>query len=170
MREDGPQQHALARPAEPARERTLSRSYLTKEIAERWADELLSDLSHTVESASAAVGVKAATIRKALERYREDSSKTLDDEEICNIIGNAKAQHIQALRRFGFIWGGDKNNAGVAWITRQLETQAPLEHGRNVGVVEVKASTETDADGKTSAHATVSYTVEVPADEPAESD
>ena len=136
---------------------------ITMEIAEAFAVELCSDLSHTVESAATAVGVRAGAVRQALHRYLHDECATLVDEEICEVLHRAKTEHIKQIRAGGYVSAGRGNRAGTAWMQWQLEVQAPLEHPRKQEV-EV---TGKDG-GPIQTENAIRYVVSVPAEEPDE--
>jgi hypothetical protein len=121
--------HALARLGEEP-PRCHGNRKITRELAKQFAKVLLSDHSHTVESASNEVGLRANTVREAISRHDKSKCRTLEDEEICAILADAKTRHIHALRKYGFGSAGKGNGPGANWVKWQLEVQDPLHHPR----------------------------------------
>lgn len=145
-----------------------SRRVVTMEKAAAIAALLLDEkegMTHTVESASSTVGVKATTVRELLRRYRKDECATDEDESIAAVIDDAVVEHIRRMRLFGFITAGDRNTAGVTWARWQLEIQDPLNHPR-------KTETAVELTGKdggaVQVDSTLRYVVAVPPTEPEE--
>jgi hypothetical protein len=154
--------HALARPTEPLAARKIAVRVLTRALAEAFAVELLSDVSHTVNSAARAIGIKPSTVHKALARAQDDACRTLEDEEICDILAAAKESHIKKLREYGFVSAGKENRAGVTWLQWQLEVQDPRHHPRKQEFAVEMAG----KDGGPIQTVGVRYVVNVPAPEP----
>lgn len=155
-------QYPLARPVEPPRPRMIGVRIITLEKARQFAETLLSDVSHSVESASMAVGLKPSAVRKALERAHHDKCATLDDEEVCEILYAAKLSHIRNIRERGFVLELDGKR--TSWSQWQLEVQAPLEHPRGQSVaLEMSGK---DGGAIETASTTVTYLVMVPEEEP----
>lgn len=156
---------ALAKPAGPHRRYNIGQRAITLESAAAFAEVLLSDLSHTVESASLEVGINPYTARDAINRYRNDKCKTLADEEVCEVLFRAKTEHIKQIRAAGYISAGRGNRAGTSWAQWQLEVQAPLEHRRRT-----EASVELSGKdgGPIETESAVRYVVHVPEEEPEE--
>lgn len=100
---------------------------LTVELARQIGETLLSDITHTIESASTACGVRAGTVREARRVFRENKDLTPEAEEIGALIDDAHAEHIRRLAKLGFQAAGNKsqNSPGVSWARWQLEIQAP---------------------------------------------
>lgn len=154
--------HALAKLPAPLPEYRIARRVLTREIAQAFADELLSDVTHSVNSAARAVGIKPDTVKKALQRAHQDACWSLEDEAICDILAAAKEKHIKTIRRYGFLSAANGNRAGIAWMQWQSEVQDPINHPRR----QVEISAGAAAQGESaSAQVRLSYVVEVPADE-----
>lgn len=154
---------ALARivPSSGTRARVCAR-VITMELAEAFGKVLASDVTHTVESAAMAVGVRSRTVREAMRRYENDECTTLTDEAICEVLVKAKIDHIQELRRMGLVAAGKDNRSGTAWLQWQLEVQAPLEHPRKQ-----KTEVELSAPGGGPIQTrSVEYLVMIPPDEP----
>lgn len=107
---------------------------ITMELAQRFAEVLLSDLTHTVESASAECGLKARSVRQAISRYDEDDCGTDEDEAICGVLARAKERHLLELRRRGFMVASDDNRSATSWHQWQLEVQDPRHHSRKSAV------------------------------------
>lgn len=161
-----PKSHALARVDDsPRTRRRIGARVLTRELAEAFAAELVSDLSHSVESAALQSGLKPSTVRDAISRYQHDHCKTLEDEEICEIVLRAKTEHIKQIRHAGYLCAGKENRAGTAWMQWQLETQAPLEHPRKQ---EMSVEMAGKDGGPIQTSSTVRYVVSVPEEEPDE--
>lgn len=120
----------LAFPAPPQRRYNIGARVLTMELAQRFAELLTSDPTHSVESAAREAGLKPSTVRDALRRLNADQCRTLDDEEVCEVIARAKDQHIKDIRAAGYMSASKGNRAGTSWVQWQLEVQAPLEHPR----------------------------------------
>jgi hypothetical protein len=135
---------------------------LTVELATRFSEVLLEDLSHSVETAALAAGLRPSTVRDAISRYHNDKCSTLSDEEVCEIVYRAKAEHIKQIRFAGYVCAGKLNRAGTAWMQWQLEVQAPLEHPR-------KQQTEVQHSGPNGGpiqtESAVRYVVSVPPEE-----
>jgi hypothetical protein len=122
--------YPLAKAPEAQKRYRIGARVLTMELAERFAEILTSDMSHSVESAALDAGLKPSTVRDAISRYHNEQCKTLTDEEVCEVIVRAKAEHIKHIRAAGYVSAGRANRAGTAWMQWQLEVQAPLEHPR----------------------------------------
>lgn len=156
---------ALARVADPQKRYRIGARVLTMDLAELFAEILCSDMSHSVESAALAAGLKPSTVRDAISRYNKDDCKTLADEEVCEVIVRAKADHIKHIRAAGYVSAGKANRAGTAWMQWQLEVQAPLEHPR-------KQETTVELTGKDGGpietNSAIRYVVHVPEAEPEE--
>lgn len=133
---------------------------VTMELARRFAEAMLGDISHSIESASHEVGLNPNTVRDCIGRYERDACETDEDEEICGVLAAARAKHIYELRKRGEVAGGDANGPGVAWYKWRLETQAPKEHPRK------EAVELTGKDGGPIETAAVQYVVAVPEEEP----
>lgn len=147
-----------------ARARVTTR-VITPELARRFAEEIASDMSHSVETASLAVGLRPSTVREAIFRYEHDKCTTEIDEEVCEILVKGKAEHIKQIRAAGYVSAGRENRAGTSWMQWQLEVQAPKEHPRRTSVE------LTGEDGKpieTNNATTVTYVVAVPPEEEAD--
>lgn len=161
---------ALMRPVEAPRVRRIGARVLTIELAERFAEELCGDVTHSVESAALAVGIKPSTVRMALKRANDDTCRTLDDEEICEIILAAKAEHIRQIRQGLFVSAANKNMPGVTALQRQLENQAPLEHPRNQPIVGDGLGNGGSGANSIGMSTSLRYVVHVPEDEAEEQD
>lgn len=158
----------LVRLVAPPPVRRIGARVLTKELAEQFAEELRGDITHSVESAAWAVGIKSSTIRMAIKRANDDTCRTLDDEEICEIILGAKVEHVRQLREGLLRSAASKNMPGVTAFQRQLENQAPLEHPRGTALgVEDMGNGNGGALGGSTA---LRYVVHVPEDEAEEQD
>jgi hypothetical protein len=157
--------NALARPLEPLPQYRIARRVLTRELAEAFAEELLSDVSHSVNSAARAIGIKPDTVKKALQRAHNDACWSLEDEEICDILAEAKEEHIRKIRGYGFVSAANGNRAGIAWMQWQSEVQDPVNHPRRQDVSLEMAG---KGGGAPIAVASVQYVVMVPPDEPEE--
>lgn len=158
-------QDLLMREIDAPRVRTIGVRVLTLELAQAFAAELTSDLSHSVESAAIACGIKPSTVRMALKRANDDTCNNLDDEEICDVLAAAKAKHIKDIRAAGYICAGRENRAGTSWMQWQLETQAPLEHPRKQQMDVALAGKD---GGPIETSNTLRYVVSVPKPEPEE--
>lgn len=112
--------------------RVIGARTITKELALKFAKEMDSDLTHSVESASNAVGIRAGSVREAIQRFDKSRCRTIEDEEICSILATAKTKHIHALRKAGFGSSGRGNGPGANWIKWQLEVQDPVHHPRRI--------------------------------------
>jgi hypothetical protein len=162
----------LARESQPtesdnrARARVTTR-VITVELAKRFAEEIASDMSHNVNSASLAVGLRPSTVREAIHRYENDKCTTAIDEEVSEILVRGKAEHIKQIRAAGYISAGKENRAGTSWMQWQLEVQDPKEHPRKT---QVELSGEDGKPIETKNETTVTYVVSVPPDEPEEDD
>lgn len=154
---------ALAKVAPERTRHRIGARILTAELATRFTEILLGDLSHSVETAALAAGLKPSTVRDAVSRYHNDQCKTLADEEVCEIVYRAKAEHIKAIRHAGYFCAGTQNRAGTAWMQWQLEVQAPLEHPRTKQQAEVSLTGQ--GGGPIQTQSTVRYVVNVPAEE-----
>lgn len=152
----------LALPAPPERRYNIGARVLTKDLAERFAELLTSDPTHSVESAAREAGLKPSTVRDALRRLNADQCRTLDDEEVCEIIAKAKDQHIKDIRAAGYMSAAKGNRAGTSWVQWQLEVQAPLEHPRKQ---EATVELTGKGGGAIETVSTVRYVVRVPAEE-----
>jgi hypothetical protein len=142
---------------------------ISKALAERFAEVLLSDVTHTAKSAALEAGIRPSTVRDAIHRYETDACRTLEDEEICQILVEAKEKHIQHIRAMGYFSAGKDNRAGTAWMQWQLEIQSPKEHPRKQQV----DATLTGPDGgaiELSHSAAVQYVIVVPEDETTDAD
>jgi hypothetical protein len=144
-----------------ARARVTTR-VITVELATRFAEELAGDMSHSVESAALASGIRPGTVREAIHRYEHDKCTTAIDEEVCEILVKGKAEHIKQIRAAGYISAGRENRAGTSWMQWQLEVQAPKEHPRKT---QVELSGEDGKPIETNNTSTVTYVVAVPPDE-----
>lgn len=106
---------------------------ITMEIALKFREALLADMSHSVESACATIGVRAGAVRQAIHRFHKDKCATPEDEAICMVLANAKTEHIQHLRKAGMVAAGrDRNGPGANWFKWQLEVQDPINHPRKL--------------------------------------
>jgi hypothetical protein len=103
---------------------------ITLELARQFAHELTSDLSHSVESASAECGLRARSVRDAIYRHERDECGTEEDREICGLLSAAKTAHIRELRRKAMLYAAAGNRAGCGHIQWQLEVQDPRNHPR----------------------------------------
>ena len=137
---------------------------VSKALAERFAEVLLSDVTHTVKSAALEAGIRPSTIRDAIHRYETDQCRTLEDEEICEMLVLAKEKHVQHIRALGYFSAGKENRAGVAWMQWQLEVQAPKEHPRKQQIDTTLSGPDGGPVGI--AQSSVRYEVLVPEDEP----
>lgn len=160
----------LVRLVDAPRVRRIGVRVMTKELAEKFAEELCGDVTHSVDSAALAVGIKPSTVRMALKRAQDDTCRTLDDEEICEIILAAKAEHVRQLREGLFASAIQKNMAGVTAFQRQLENQAPLEHPRNQPVTADGLGNGGTGGNSIGSPNGLRYVVHVPEDEPEEQD
>lgn len=115
-----------------ARARVGTTKVMTLEVAEAFAAEMDTDIAHSVESASHAIGVNPRTLRDCLNRYERGESLSEDDEQVGAVLSAAKSRHILELRRKGEAAGGASSGPGVAWYKWRLETQAPKEHPRKI--------------------------------------
>lgn len=140
-----------------------SRRVVTREKAQALADLLRTDPTHNVESAAVAVGLKGSTVREMLRRYSKDECATPEDEEIAEIIDDARAEHIHTLRKLGFVQAGDKNMPGVTYVKWQLEIQDPLGHPRKT---ETAVELSAPGGGPLQVDNTIRYVVMVPPPEP----
>ncbi len=120
----------LAKIPEPGHQYKVGARVITLELAQRFAETLISDPTHSVHSASHDAGINPNAVRQALWRYDHDKCRTLEDEEICQVLAEAKARHIKALRHAGFVCAARDNRSGTSWVQWQLEVQAPLEFPR----------------------------------------
>jgi len=103
---------------------------ITLELAHAFAEAILSDEAHTVQSAAVEVGLVPNTVRNAIGRYRDDGCTTDEDREICRVLFAAKERHLKQIRAAGRDSSLGGNNAGVSWAKWQLEVQDPTEHAR----------------------------------------
>ena len=125
------EQTALVAPdRRPPRTYRIASRVITMELAERFAELLCLDPTYSVNTAAIDAGIKPTTVRKAIHRYEHDLCRTLEDEEVCEVIYRAKMTHIKHIQSAGYVSAGKGNRAGTAWCQWQLEVQAPLEFPR----------------------------------------
>lgn len=153
---------ALAKQAGPQRQYRTGKRAITQELAAAFAEVLLSDLSHTVQSASLEVGLNPWTVRDAISRYNIDKCLSLADEEICEVLFRAKAEHVKQIRAAGYISAGRGNRAGTSWAQWQLEVQDPNEHRRKT---EAAVELSGKDGGPIETQSAVQYVVHVPDEE-----
>lgn len=162
---DRKESSALARVIPIADTRTrVGARVISKELAERFAEVLLADPTHTCKSAALEAGIRPGTVREAISRYESDSCRTMEDEEICELLVKAKEEHIRQVRAMGFFSAGNGNRAGVAWMQWQLEVQAPRDHPRRQQIDTTLSGPDGGPVGLTTS--SVRYEVLVPEDEP----
>lgn len=137
---------------------------ISKALAQKFADVLLSDVTHTVQSAALEAGIRPGTVRESLRRWEADECGSLEDEEICEILAKAKEEHIREIRRLGYVCAGRDIRAGTTWMQWQLEVQAPKEHPRKQQIDQTISGPDGGPVGIT--QSTVQYVVAVPEDEP----
>ena len=152
----------LAKAPEPARRYNIGARVLTMHAAQLFAEILSSDPTHTVESAAREAGIKPSTVRDALRRLNADQCRTLDDEEVCEVVARAKDQHIKDLRAAGYMSASKGNRAGTSWVQWQLEVQAPLEHPRKQ---EATVELTGKDGGPIATSSAIRYVVHVPVEE-----
>jgi hypothetical protein len=107
---------------------------LTVEVANRLAELLTSDVTHTIESVAAELGIRSSTVRDCMHRYETDKCTTDVDVEVGEILARAKAEHVRQIRAQGFADAAQGNRAGTSWAQWQCEVQAPNEHKRATAV------------------------------------
>lgn len=162
---------AIVKAAEPAPRKERHR-VVTLELAQRIAAILLETddqaplglgHTHTIESASVAVGIRGGTVRELLRRYADGKCATEEDEEIGAVIDDARTEHLRRMRGLGFAAAGNNNRAGTSWIQWQLEIQDPKNHPRKQAL---EVSGPDGGPVETKNDTTVRYVVSVPPTEP----
>lgn len=114
----------------PPRTYRIASRVVTMDLAKRFAELICLDPTYNVNGAAIDAGIKPSAVREAIRRYRHDECKTLEDEEICEVLFRAQAHHIKHITEGGYASAAKGNRAGTAWCQWQLEVQAPLEHPR----------------------------------------